>query len=462
VDAAVPANVPSPSAATSTPGAAARSSPVPEPVSPLAALFAIPTETPVPPPQKIVIESPARGATLSNPFTLTGNVALTPPNKTMRYRVTNAFGDVIGDGTLDVQGLPGEVGTFSATVSYTMSLAGPARIEVIAADGSAEQAVQIPALTVNLPQGISLTINGVASRARADVVPRKPNIRFPIDWNGWPRHLRVFFDEDRFSETFDPRERQLLILPLRDYQALFRAGEAESFAAAIQDFQSLLATRPATLKQDPLLLPSSGLSQAMRAQVRYLDFAGGRGVRFVTHLTQEIKPLTAASLVYTFQGLTDDGRYYIAAYIPVTTTALPATLADVTKVERDEFKRDYLTYVNGVAQMLDARPESFTPSLAALDAMIMSLQIGDDVLGTGPLPADAPVGQAIELLNIRSGPGTRFRIVGQLAPGERAELLARDADAGWLRIRTDAGMIGWVSRDYLDTAFDVRLLPIQP
>jgi len=409
-----------------------------------------------------VIELPGRGATLSNPFGLIGRVALTPPDKAMRYRVTDASGKVIGDGTLNVEGLPGEAGTFSATLPYTISLAGPARIEVIAADGSAEQTVQIPALTVNLPQGVSLVINGVASKARADVVPRRPNIRFPIDWNGWPRHLRVFFDEDRFSETFDPRERQLLILPLQDYRALFRGGEAETFAAAIRDFQFLLAARPAALEQDPLLLPSSGLSQAMRAQVRYVDFSGGRGVRFVTHLTQEIKLLTAASLIYTFQGLTDDGWYYIAAYIPVTTTALPATPADVTQAERNEFKRDYLAYVDGIAKMLDNQPESFTPSLAALDAMIASLQIGGDVLSTGSAPADAPVGQAIELLNIRSGPSTRFRIIGQLAAGERAELVARDAGAGWLRIRTESGIVGWVSRNYLDTAFDIRLLPIQP
>jgi len=200
----------------------------------------------------------------------------------------------------------------------------------------------------------------------------------------------------------------------------------------------------------------------MRAQVRYVDFSGGRGVRFVTHLTQEIKLLTAASLIYTFQGLTDDGWYYIAAYIPVTTTALPATPADVTQAERNEFKRDYLAYVDGIAKMLDNQPESFTPSLAALDAMIASLQIGGDVLSTGSAPADAPVGQAIELLNIRSGPSTRFRIIGQLAAGERAELVARDAGAGWLRIRTESGIVGWVSRNYLDTAFDIRLLPIQP
>lgn len=416
----------------------------------------------MPPQQEIVIESPARGAILPNPFMLAGSVALTPIDKTLRYRVMNALGDVIGDGVIDVEGLPGEAGVFSATVTYTMSLAGPARIQLIAPDGAAEQTAQIPTLTVNLPQGVSLTINGVATKARAEIVPRKANVRFPIDWNGWPRHLRVSFDEDQFAETFDPRQRQILILPLQEYRTLFRGAEAESFAEAIETFRTLLVERPATLKEDPLLLPASDLSQAMRAQVRYLEFDGGSGVRFLTHLTQEIRPLTASSFVYTFQGLTRDGQYYIAAYFPVTTTALPATPADITQAERDEFKRDYRAYADGIAQKLDAQPKSFIPALAALDAMIASLQVGDDVLGAGPLPANEPIGQATELLNIRSGPGTRFRIVGQLDAGERAELLARDAGSGWLRIRSESGLIGWVSRDYVDTAFDIRQLPIQP
>lgn len=427
-----------------------------------AALLAIPTETPAPPQQKIVIESPARGAVVSSPFRLAGSVALTPMDKTLRYRITDAFGDVIGDGAMDVQGIPGEAGVFSATITHAMWPPGPLRIEVAAADGAAEQTAQIPMLTVNLPQGVSLAINGVAAKLRAETVPRKPNVRFPIDWNGWPRHLRLLFDEDQPGGGFDPRQRQILILPLRDYQRLFRGAEAESFGQAIRAFQALLAERPAQLKQDPLLLPASDLSQAMRAQVRYLEFNGGSGVRFLAHLTQELRPLTASSLIYTFQGLTHDGRYYIAAYLPVTTTALPAAPAEITQTERDEFKRDYFAYAEGIAQKLDAQPKSFTPALAAIDAMIASLRIDGDVLSGRPLSADAPIGWATELLNIRSGPSTRFRIIGQLDPGEQAELFTRNADASWLRIRSESGVVGWVSRDYVDTAFDIRQLPIQP
>lgn len=434
----------------------------PAPVSPLAAIFAIPTETPALPQQQLTLEAPQAGANLSNPFRLSGSVALTPPDRVLRYRITDAAGRVIGDGTIAIEGDIGERGVFSATLSYTMSLAGPAQLELTAPDGSARLDVQIPALTVNLPIGVGLTLNGVAEKARAEIVPRKLNARSWIDWDGWPQHVRVLFDDDPLEETFDPRARQLLILPLASYRALFRGAEGASFEEAIQALSTTLAIRPAQLESDPALLPASDLSQALRTPPHYLDFDGGSGMRFITHLTQEIGLLTATSFVYTFQGLTHDGRYYIAAYFPVTTTVLPATTGEISREQRDEFKRDYLAYAARIAQLLADQPERFTPALAALDAMIESLRIADDLLDTKAPRLDGVIGTATELLNIRAGPGTRFRILGQLDAGEAAELIGRDSSGRWIQIRTADGTLGWVSRDYIASAANLSTLPLVP
>lgn len=434
----------------------------PAPTSSPAAIFALPTETPIPPQQRFTFDSPQAGANLSNPFRLSGSVALTPPDKTLRYRITDAAGRVIGDGTIAVEGDIAETGVFSAMVSYTMSLAGPAQLELAAPDGSARLDVQIPALTVNLPIGVGLTLNGVANKARAEIVPRKLNARSWIDWDGWPQHVRVLFDDDPFEKTFDPRTRQLLILPLAPYRALFRGAEGALFEEAIQTLSATLAVRPAQLERDPALLPASDLSQAVRTPPHYLNFDGGSGMRFITHLTQEIGLLTATSFVYTFQGLTHDGRYYIAAYFPVTTTALPATTEAISSEQRDEFKRNYLAYAARIAQLLADEPERFTPALAALDAMIESLRIADDLLDVEVLQLDGVIGTATELLNVRAGPGTRFRILGQLDAGEAAELIGRDPSGRWIQIRTADGTLGWVSRDYISSAASLSALPLAP
>jgi len=49
--------------------------------------------------------------------------------------------------------------------------------------------------------------------------------------------------------------------------------------------------------------------------------------------------------------------------------------------------------------------------------------------------------------NIRSGPGTQHRVVGKAEYGEVLRTLERRAK--WARIRTAAGLTGWVSRSLL-------------
>jgi len=438
--------------ATSPPATARPTQPLPAP-SPTAPP---PAPTPLP---VIVITAPLPDAPLPNPFTLAGQVGRLPADSALRYRLRSLDGEDLADGQWII---PESPATFSMTVSYTMTLPGPAELEVRIADTTIRQPVRIPALTVHLLSGLRLTINGLASKARAEIVPGRPHVRSPLEWNGWPEHMRVVFDDDAPpNDNFDPRQRQLLVLPLASYRALFRSADAEAFDAALRDLQALLAAQPTRFEQDMLLLPASGLSQAIWAQVRYLSFEGGRGVRFVTRLATELGLLTAGSLTYTFQGLTEDGRYYIAAYFPITTTLLPSKPAEVDKPTRELFRRDYRAYAEGIAQQLDAHPESFTPALRVLDGLIASLAITDELLGAQTVPSDVPAGEAKTLLNVRAGPGTRFRIIGQLAPGQRVELLARDAAASWLRVRAPGGMIGWVSRAYVDSPFDLELLPVQ-
>jgi hypothetical protein len=288
--------------------------------------------------------------------------------------------------------------------------------------------------------------------------------------NGAPEHLRVLFGDDPSTDTFDPRGRQLLILPLNPYRTLFNEAEAKLFDDAIQTLRSILISRPLKLDNDLTVLPVSDLSQAFRVQTRYLDFNGGSGVGFVTYLTQEIEPFVSSRLIYTFQGLTNDGRYYIAAYFPISSTVLTPAPTDVTKEERDAARKDFPNYYERIVTALEQSPDSYTPSLTAFDATIQSLQLGSDLLAMrAPTPTPASTsptlvatGEATELLNIRSGPSTRFRVVGQLGAGETAQLIDRSDDARWVRIRLQDGETGWVNSAYLETATDLETLPVVP
>jgi uncharacterized protein YgiM (DUF1202 family) len=66
----------------------------------------------------------------------------------------------------------------------------------------------------------------------------------------------------------------------------------------------------------------------------------------------------------------------------------------------------------------------------------------------GPLTSDKPhFVVKVDSANIRSGPGTRYRVVGKATYGEVLRRLERSAK--WAKVRTAGGVTGWVSRKLL-------------
>ena len=86
-------------------------------------------------------------------------------------------------------------------------------------------------------------------------------------------------------------------------------------------------------------------------------------------------PINNYELIYTYQGLTSDGKYYVAAVLPVNHPSLPAD-GKVTGKEPPEFTSDFPTYLANVVKALNPQAaNTFTPDLTQLDAMMSSLEI---------------------------------------------------------------------------------------
>jgi uncharacterized protein YraI len=82
---------------------------------------------------------------------------------------------------------------------------------------------------------------------------------------------------------------------------------------------------------------------------------------------------------------------------------------------------------------------------------------------TAPPAAVGPtavVSSAIYVLNVRSGPGTSFEPITTVGRGQIVELLGRNNDSTWLKIRTPGGIVGWASARYLDTSYPLSSLPV--
>ena len=122
-------------------------------------------------------------------------------------------------------------------------------------------------------------------------------------------------------------------------------------------------------------LPLLNAQQVMHANIQYLDFKNGKGLRYLTQFDQAPIPINNHELIYTYQGLTSDGKYYVAAVLPVNHPSLPAD-QKVTGNEPPEFTSDFPAYVANVASKPQHTGGKYIyPGSHQLDAMMSSLEI---------------------------------------------------------------------------------------
>src|SRR5690606_10886413 len=65
-------------------------------------------------------------------------------------------------------------------------------------------------------------------------------------------------------------------------------------------------------------------------------------------------------------------------------------------------------------------------------------------------------------LNIRSGPGTNYAIIGKALPNERYVVLARNADSTWVQLESSKlpDGFGWVSVQFIELSQALSTLPV--
>lgn len=219
-----------------------------------------------------------------------------------------------------------------------------------------------PPSSILAPEHVTIDLQLIATKFTGKVVSTVPNKReSSIFMNGEPEHLRFAFDNDKLSGDVRYRERQLLLYPINAYRELFgnTSREQIKFDRKIRLLQQLIAKSPKSIADVIPVLPSVENMQLFCSQIRYLDFADGAGVRFVTRYAMETSPTTNEMIFYTFQGLTSDGRYYISVFYPITAKDLPETAVVLTT----------LNFLNRQAS------SDFRPDLARLDNMVKSLRV---------------------------------------------------------------------------------------
>lgn len=194
----------------------------------------------------------------------------------------------------------------------------------------------------------------------------------------YPEHRQVTFGAYPLEEKyFDPL---LRVFPVEEF-----TGMSEQTAGSVTRMKELLGLQVLEEGDSIPLLPGYNMAQVFKAQVRFINFENGSGVRWLTELAQYSAAVNNRDLFYSFQGLTRDGKYWVSVMLPVNAAYLqetwdstevppgglthPAAGSPGMEVELEEYYRLMLILLNNTP---DA---SFSPALDCLDRLVASITI---------------------------------------------------------------------------------------
>lgn len=198
-------------------------------------------------------------------------------------------------------------------------------------------------------------------------------------WQKTPGHLVVTLEEYYIlkGKSILP---QIFIFPAKDY-----AGLVPVASESMHRVNNLFANAGAPISADQLpVIPFFNLRQVFASNIQTISFQNGRGVRFLTEYAQYPASANNMDLFYEFQGLTNDGAYYIVAMLPISFPMLAETsdagaalpVGGIQPPATGDPNADMQAYYGAVVSMLNsASPESFTPTISQLDALIQSMSV---------------------------------------------------------------------------------------
>ncbi|NTU55172.1 MAG: hypothetical protein HGA79_02870 [Anaerolineales bacterium] len=160
------------------------------------------------------------------------------------------------------------------------------------------------------------------------------------------------------------------------------------YSEYLNTLAQLLEEQPSILQSELHIVQYQHAGQLVDAQIQYLKFKNGSGVRVLTQFAQNTAPINNVGLVYVFEGLTNNGDRHVLVFLPVAAPFLSGAMDDPSEIppvdghpfplwDSPDFFNEYTNYRKAVTQKLNATPaQAFTPDLSELDSLIESLFIG--------------------------------------------------------------------------------------
>ena len=185
-------------------------------------------------------------------------------------------------------------------------------------------------------------------------------------WAVMPEHHVIELQGYPLTNTF--LKPKIHIIPAADYFMM-----AEGALMTGNELMEMMESRDAHPKSLPIL-PLVNATSVMIARANYIETEPLHGVEALTLLAQSYAVINNYSMIYTFQGITNDEKYWIGIVLPITQNSLPADDSVVPGAHFQTFADQYETYSSEVEATLDsATPDSFSPSYDVIQGVINSI-----------------------------------------------------------------------------------------
>lgn len=247
-------------------------------------------------------------------------------------------------------------------------------------------AATFQALTVAPPtpapiNGIQVSVNNIAfvippalgNGAEAETIAAVPPSDDMPWWEIAPTYHKYKIQGYALSPTFHMPA--IYVYPVAEYLQV-----NEDMAQPFDELKKIIAGNPPP--ENIPFLPAFNAAQTFHSNEQILTFQNGKGIRFLTQYGQAPYPVNNADMFYTFQGMTDDGAYYVSAILPASAPFLPADGNPETPLPADGIPFDWQNFENTaqhfelVKQKLNGTsPDAFNPTLVTLDTLIQSIVI---------------------------------------------------------------------------------------
>lgn len=225
-------------------------------------------------------------------------------------------------------------------------------------------------LTLEIPSSVATGASGIEIAPLTD--------EEAAYWEKTPGHLQVSLT-DYYVLQGKFHKPQIYVYPAIEYATLV-PGAFESMHRLRNIISGVVPMTPDQLPAVPFF----NAAQVFASNIQLVSFQNGSGVRFLTEYAQYFASVNNHDLFYHFQGFSDDGNYYIVAIFPITAPMLAETsdagaavpAGGIAFPNLDDPNADFQSYYASVTDLLNATsPESFSPSISQLDALIQSIWV---------------------------------------------------------------------------------------